>query len=105
MNCVNIPESVKVIPPFCLIGNWTVRFGKITIPLSEKRVIYGDKIFNNQPHFNQSFYLPGHIYSNSFIINETEYESLQSLTIPSFVTSLDEMCFYQCFKLEKIVLP
>ena len=60
----------------------------ITIPLNETRVVYGNKIFNNQSHFNQSIYLPKYIE----IINGNEVETT-SLEIPSFVTSLDDNCF------------
>ena len=33
----------------------------ITIPLNETRVLYGNRIFNNKDHFNQSFYLSNKI--------------------------------------------
>ena len=55
----SLPETVKIIPMKCFEECYELT--NITIPLNETRVIYGNKIFNNQPHFNQSIYLPNSI--------------------------------------------
>ena len=73
---------------------------KIIVPLNETRVIYGNKIFNNQQHFNQSFCLPSTIE----FINEEEVQQLTSFTIPSFVTSLDDNCFTGYHNIKELVL-
>ena len=72
----------------------------ITIPINETRVIYGNKIFTI-PHFKQTFYLPPKVT----IINGKEIEKLTSLTIPSHVTSVDEICFKNCNELKELILP
>ena len=54
---ISIPESVKTIPKKCFEGCKFVT--TIDVPLNETRVVYGKKIFNNQPHFDQSFYISG----------------------------------------------
>ena len=61
-----------------------IYFTDITISLNETRVIYGNKLFNNQPHFNQLFYLP----ENIKLINKNKVEKLTSLHIPSHVISI-----------------
>ena len=95
---IQLPESLKTISMDCF-GNCS-NLTNITIPLNETRVVYGNKIFNNQPHFNQSIYLPDSIK----VINGNEVDG-SSITIPSFVTALDDYCFYNCDNVKEIILP
>ena len=60
-NCYNLEEiEIKgletIIPMKCFEKFHDLT--NITIPLNETRVVCGNKIFNNQSHFNQSIYLP-----------------------------------------------
>ena len=38
-------------------------------------------------------------------INGNEVEYLTSMEIPTIVTSLDDCCFYGCYKLNKLIIP
>ena len=64
-------------------------------------MLYGNKIFNNKQHFDQSLYIPNSIK----IINGKEVEKLISLTLPSYVTSVDKDCLYGCLYIEKLHFP
>ena len=88
---IDIPESVKIIPMKCF--EFCQKLINITIPLNETRVVIGNKIFNNQPHFNQSILLPSSIK----VINGIDVFESTSIEIPSHVTSIDEKCFDDCF--------
>ena len=56
---IHIPETVEIIPITCFEECKALTI--ITIPLNETKIVCGNKIFNNQPHFNQSIYLPTRI--------------------------------------------
>ena len=94
-----IPKSLSN-----LTQNYFVEYEYLTninIPLNETRVIYGNKIYNNNECFDQSILLPTSIQ----IINGMKVEPFTSFVVPSFVTSLEEHCFFRCRKLEELVIP
>ena len=72
---------------------------KISLPMNETRVVYGNKIFNNQEHFNVSIDLPSTIK----MINR-ELVDTSSLSIPLFVTSIDKNCFNTYYTLRELTL-
>ena len=69
---LTLPSSLINIPINCLEKCY--KLTNITIPLNETRVIYGNKIHNNKPHFDQSICLPSKIK----VINGNEVEQLTS---------------------------
>ena len=94
---ITMSSTVKIIPKNCFEDCHKLK--NLTIPLNQTRVLYENKIFNNHKHFNQSFYL-----SNTLeMINNTNVSILTSITIPSFVTSIDNNCFYGCYHLKEII--
>ena len=96
---ITIPKSLSN-----LTQNYFVEYEYLTninIPLNETRVIYGNKIYNNNECFDQSILLPTSIQ----IINGMKVEPFTSFVVPSFVTSLEEHCFFRCRKLEELVIP
>ena len=55
LQSIEFPESLKEIPIQCL--SKCRNLSKITIPINETRIVIGNKIFNNQPHFQKLFNL------------------------------------------------
>ena len=55
---------------------------KIDIDSDDSCVIFGNKIFKNNPYFEQAFYLPNSITK----INDEKFDKLSSCKITSFVT-------------------
>ena len=96
---IHLPQSITSIHPKSIYRCYNLT--NLTIPLDETRVLFGNKIFNNQPHFNQSIFLP----STLSVINGKQVEQLTSFTIPSYVTSIDEECFYGCYFVKEISIP
>ena len=99
MNYLSLPATIESIPKECI--EKCVCLSKLSIPLNETRVIYGNKLFNNRRHFGQSFNLPTTL---DYINNQKVYP-LTRLRIPSFVTSLEENCFYMCTDLRELIIP
>ena len=95
---IEIPKSVEIIESDCFYG--CSKLTHITLELNEKRVVYGNKIFNNQVDFDM-LYLPSSIKK----INENEVEQLTSMTIPSFVTSINKNCFKECKSIKELFVP
>ena len=96
---IEIPNTVTSIARNCFDPCECLT--SISFPLNETRVLYGNKLFNNKPFFSQSIYLPNSIT----VINGQQVEQLKKITLPSFVTSLDEKCFFDCSYLSSIVFP
>ena len=91
--------NIKDIPRDCLKNCCGLK--RIKLPLNETRVIYGNKLYNNQAHFDISIDLPKHVTK----INDYEVEQLTSFTIPTFVTSIDDKCsFYWNYKLKELII-
>ena len=66
------------------------RLTSLEIPMNETRVVYGNQIFNNQPHFGLSIQMPR---CSIKVINGKNVERLTKLEIPSFVTSIEKKMF------------
>ena len=96
---INLPSTIKYL--YQNTFEKCPELTKITIPLNQSRIVIGNKIFNNQPRFNQALFLPSKIQ----IINGNEVGKLTSITIPSFVTYIDQKCFDDCYKLKELILP
>ena len=96
---IEIPNTVTYIANDCFEGCGGLT--SLSLPLDQTRVLYGNKLFNNLPHFAQSIYLPNVV----FVINGNQVKSLTELTIPSFVTSFDDNCFLDCINIKKITIP
>ena len=73
----------------------------ISLPINNFQIVVGNKIFNRSAHFDQDIYLPKSIE----VINNKTVEKLSSLIIPSYVTSLEETCLFNCVDLKKLTIP
>ena len=93
-----IPETVKTISKNCIEKSWSLT--NITLPLNNNQMIIGNKIFNT-PHLEQHIYLLPRIQ----FINGKQVKQLTSFEIPTFVTSIDENCFYKCNELQQLIIP
>ena len=78
-----IPENINKKLNYSFVKNCS-QLTSIRIPLNETRVIYGNKIFNNQPRFGESISLPNSIKK----INDNFVHPLFEFSIPTFVTSI-----------------
>ena len=94
-----IPSTVKIIPKKCFESVHGLK--KLTIPIDDTQMIIDNKIFSKTSHFDQVYNLPFNIKR----INNKKVNSSYTITIPSFVTSLDENCF-DCYCLhQQVIIP
>ena len=92
--------NIQHIPYDCFCG--CDDLSCITLPLNSTRVLYGNKIFNNLPHFDQSI----RFKNNMENINGEEVERLTSLDIPTFVTSLGNKWYVDLeYSLKHLSIP
>ena len=97
---ISVENEFTQIPQNCF--NCCSHLTSISIPLNKTRVIYGNKILNNKPCFDESIILPDSIK----IINGNKVDFLTSLTIPSFVVLIGKQYLSKLrFHLKKLVIP
>ena len=119
---VNIPEGVSEIPEDCFINYAAVikeltiprtsksipkyllepckHLTNITLPLDNSHIIIENKIFYKCNYFDQYISLPDSV---KIINGNNVYQS--SITLPSYVTTVDKNCFHGCYTLKTLNIP